>query len=259
MDNDVNVYTGGVAAAWTAVITFVPRLIAALVIFAIGYFIAKAVRTLIDKGLERVGFDRAIERGGIKRAMAQSGHDASDMVAMLGYYTVMLFTLQLAFGAFGPNPISALINNVIAFLPNVFVAMAIIVIAAYVASAVRDIVRGMVGGLSYGGTLANVGSGAILVIGVFAALTQLQIAPAIVLGLFYSMLAIIVGSAIVAIGGGGIVPMRSVWERTMTRVEQEAPRVADEVNNAARLRVEPGGATYQASDPVDIYGDRRSA
>ena len=40
----------------------------------------------------------------------------------------------------------------------------------------------------------------------FAALNQLQIAPAIVTGLFYAVLAVVVGSAIVAIGGGGILP-----------------------------------------------------
>ena len=42
---------------------------------------------------------------------------------------------------------------------------------------------------------------AILVIGIFAALDQLQIAPVIVNGLFYALLAIIVGVAIVAFGG----------------------------------------------------------
>jgi hypothetical protein len=64
----------------------------------------------------------------------------------------------------------------------------------------------------------------VLVIGVFAALDQLSIAPSITTGLFYALLAIVAGSAIVAIGGGGIVPMRSRVERWLNSVESDMSR-----------------------------------
>jgi hypothetical protein len=64
----------------------------------------------------------------------------------------------------------------------------------------------------------------IVAVGAFAALAQLEIAPAIVNGVFYAVLAVIAGSAIIAIGGGGIQPMRDRWERALTKVEQEAPQ-----------------------------------
>ena len=66
---------------------------------------------------------------------------------------------------------------------------------------------------------------AILVIGVFAALNQLQIAPEIVNGLFYALLAIIVGVAIVAFGGGGIQTARGYWERVSRRAETTASEI----------------------------------
>jgi hypothetical protein len=81
------------------------------------------------------------------------------------------------------------------------------------------------GGLSYGSTLANATGIAIVVVGIFAALTQLQIAPAIVTGLFYAVLAIIVGSAVIAIGGGGIGPMRSRWDNVLARYDEEKPKL----------------------------------
>ncbi|MGH8887972.1 MAG: hypothetical protein ACRDYX_23000 [Egibacteraceae bacterium] len=56
--------------------------------------------------------------------MARSRHDASDLVSKLVYYALMLFVLQLAFGVFGPNPVSDIIRSIIAFLPKVFVAIA---------------------------------------------------------------------------------------------------------------------------------------
>jgi hypothetical protein len=209
----------------STVINFLPTFFAFLAILIIGWFVAKAIAKVVDRILERVGFDRAVERGGVGRAMARTEYDASTLVAKLVFYTLLLFVLQLAFGLWGPNPISELLFGVIAFLPRLIVAIVIVVVAAAIASGVRDIVAGSLGGLSYGRTLANVAAGVILVIGVFAALNQVQIAPAIVTGLFYAMLAIVAGSAIIAIGGGGIGPMRKQWEKAIDRIEDEAPRL----------------------------------
>src|SRR3712207_1204306 len=153
--------------AWTNVVTFAPKLVAFLVILLIGYFVAKLIAKILDKVLERAGFDRAVERGGIKQAMARSRYDASDLVSKLLYYALMLFVLQLAFGVFGPNPISDIIRSIIAFLPKVFVAIVIVVVAAVIAAAVREIVDASVGGLSYWRMLANLAGAAILMVGVF--------------------------------------------------------------------------------------------
>jgi hypothetical protein len=216
----------------STVINFIPQALAFLAILIIGWFIAKAVAKIVDKVLTKVGFDRAVERGGVGRAMERTEYDPSTIVAKIVFWMLFLFVLQLAFGIFGPNPISAMIFGVIAFLPRLIVAIIIVVVAAAIASGVRDIIAGSLGGLSYGRTLANVAAGIILVIGVFAALNQVQIAPAIVTGLFYAMLAIVAGSAIIAIGGGGIAPMRKQWEKAIDKMEDEAPRF----RRAARSR-----------------------
>ncbi len=72
--------------------------------------------------------------------------------------------------------------------------------------------------------VANVASAFIIAFGAFAALSQLQIAPNIVEGLYFAVLALIVGSGIIAIGGGGIQPMRAQWEKAMAKVEEEGPK-----------------------------------
>ena len=66
---------------------------------------------------------------------------------------------------------------------------------------------------------------AIVVLGVFAALNQLEIAPEIVNGLFYAILAIIVGSAVVAVGGGCIQTMRRYWERAATKAGMKGSEI----------------------------------
>jgi Conserved TM helix len=225
----------GIEDAWSKIATFVPKFFGFLLVLLIGYFVAKAIAKLADKALERVGFDRALERGGLKRALERSKYDASDLVGKAIFYALMLLVLQLAFGVFGPNPVSDLITGVIAYLPKVAVAIVIIVVAFAIAAAVRELVSSALGGLSYGSMLANLAGTAIVVVGVFAALNQLQIAPEIVNGLFYALLAVVVGSAIVAIGGGGIVPMRQRWEMALTRYDEEKPRMQQELRSRSQL------------------------
>jgi hypothetical protein len=89
------------------------------------------------------------------------------------------------------------------------------------------------------------------VFGAFAALDQLQIAPRIVTGLWYAILAIVVGSAVVAIGGGGIKTMQRYWERATTRAEERTPelkRQAQQSGQTAAFDDGNGAAAY--ADPV---------
>jgi hypothetical protein len=218
-------WSQGIEDAWSNVATFVPKFLGFLVILIVGYFIAKLIAKAANAILERVGFDRAVERGGIKRALDRTKYDASDILGKIIFYALFLIVLQMAFGVFGPNPISDLLEGVIAYLPKVIAAILILVIAFAIAAAVRELIDATLGGLSYGRALANVAGAAIVVVGVFAALDQLQIAPAIVTGLFYALLAIIVGSAVIAIGGGGIYPMRARWERALAKYDDEKPNV----------------------------------
>jgi hypothetical protein len=227
----------GVQDAWDKVAAFVPKFIAFLAILIIGYFIAKAIAKVIDAILERVGFDKAVERGGVGNALSRSKFDASDLVGKVIFYALFLVVLQIAFAVWGPNPVSRLIEGVIAYLPKVLAAMLIIVIATAVAAAAKEVIQAGLGGLSYGNALANAAGIAIITVGVFAALDQLQIAPAIVTGLFYALLAIVAGSAIIAIGGSGIGPMRSRWEQALARYDEEKPKIRAQAGGA-RDRIE---------------------
>ncbi len=240
---------------WDNVVDVLPQIVLFLVILIVGWIVAKAIARLLDTLLEKIGFDRWVERGGIKRALSRSEYDASDLLSKVVYYGLILVVLQLAFGVFGDNPVSDLIEGLIAYLPNVFVAILIIVIAAYVSTAVRDIARASLGSLDYGPLLANVAYWAILLVGVFAALDQLRIAPTIVNGLFYFLLALVGGSLIIAIGGGGIAPMRQRWERWLARAESEVPRIAREAGSDDPVRETGMSPTTREPAPGRIVTD----
>ena len=238
--------TRALDSAWITVATFVPKLIGFIVILIIGLIIAK----VIAKVLEKVGFDKVVERGGVKKALAKSSMDASDIVGKLIYYTLVLFVLQLAFGVFGPNPISELITAMIAFLPKVIVAIVIIVIAAAIAAAVKTLIEGTLGGLSYGKVLANIASLFILGLGVIAALNQVDIATTVTTPVLIAVLATLAGVVIVGAGGGLIKPMQTRWERYLTNAEDQAPMIRQEAKNAPSAGDQAEAAKERLSDSV---------
>jgi mechanosensitive ion channel-like protein len=247
----------GVSDAWSDVAAFVPKLVGAIVILVVGWFVARLLAKIVDRVLERVGFDRAVERGGLRQALARSKYDPSDILAKIVFWAVILIALQLAFGVFGPNPVSDLLRGIIAYLPNVIVAIVILVIAGALAKGARDLLESMLSGVSFGRALATGAGVAILIVGVFAALDQLEIAPAIVTGLWYAILAIVAGSAVIAFGVGGIPIARRYLERATQRAEERAPEVRAHVEQSRiDLTDTPTTATYP-TEPGDDPAARR--
>jgi hypothetical protein len=227
-------WSQGVQDSWSKIATFVPKFVGFLVILIVGYFIAKVIGKALDKVLDRVGFDKAVERGGIAKAMSKSQYDASDLVSKVAFYALFLLVLQAAFGVFGSNPISDLLRSVIAYLPKVIAAIVIVVVASAIATAIREVVDASLGGLSYGKTLGNAAGVVVIALGAFAALNQLQIAQPIVNGLFYAILASVVGVVVIAVGGGGIKPMQARWENTLQKYDAEKPKVQEQMQSASQ-------------------------
>lgn len=231
---------------WATLAEYVPKIAFFLLILIVGWIIAKVIAGAINKVLERVGFDRAVERGGVKRALAQSKYDASDIVGKLIYYTLILFVLQMAFGVFGPNPISDLLTQVIAFLPSIIVAIIIVVIASAIAAAVRELISNTLGGLSYGTILANIAGVFILGLGIIAALNQVGIATTVTLPVLVTLLATAGGILVVGVGGGLIKPMQSRWESYLNTMEKETENIKAEAAKAPSVKEQAQQAKVKA-------------
>ncbi|MCY9785644.1 hypothetical protein KIK06_17300 [Nocardiopsis sp. EMB25] len=223
----------GVTAAWEMVATFVPLLVGFLVILVIGWFVAWVLGKLVAKGLHSIGLDRALHRGGVGEYFERSRWGASELCGKIVYYVGLLFVLTLAFNVFGPNPVSQLLSEVIAWIPRGIVALVILVVAGILAKAARDLISGALGGLSYGRVLANVAAIAIMALGVIAALNQMGVAMSVTMPVLIAVLATIGGILVVGVGGGLIKPMQSRWARWLDVVERETGQMGP-------------GATYEA-------------
>jgi hypothetical protein len=209
-----------------------PKLGYFLLILIIGIIVAKLVQQIITKVLQKVGFDKLVERGGVKQALSKSKYDAASILAKIVYYFILLGVLSMAFAVFGAdNPISQFIDRIVAFLPNLFVAVIALVLAFAIAAALKDLLSNMLGGLSYGSTLANVASLFVIGIGVFFALDQLEIAPLIVGGVFYAILALVVIPPIIAFGVGGIDPAREAIRNLQSKGQEKAQELKAEASS----------------------------
>jgi hypothetical protein len=199
----------------------IPKIVVFLAILVIGWIVAKVLARIVDAILRRVKFDHFVERGVVGQALARSSTDATSLIAKIVYYAILLVTLQMAFGVWGPNPISTMLNAVVAWLPRAIVAIIIIVIASAIAKVVKDLINGAIGGLSYGPFLASVASVIIIALGAIAAVNQVGIAQTVTEPVLLTVL--FTAGAIIAIGvGGGLIkPMQDRWERMLSAAERE--------------------------------------
>ncbi|WP_084520996.1 mechanosensitive ion channel family protein [Nocardia uniformis] len=215
----------GLSDAWSSIATFVPKLLGFLVILIVGWIVAKVVASLVVRILHRIGFDRMVERGGIKAMLANSDYDATGILGKLAYYAILLITLQLGFGVFGPNPVSTMLNGIVAWLPRAAVAIVIVCIAGAIAHAVMDLVSNMLSGLEYGRMLGRFASVFVWGIGIIAALNQIGVATSVTMPILITVLATIGGVLVIGFGGGLVRPMQARWDRWLNALEGEMPEI----------------------------------
>lgn len=180
------------------IVDFLPHLALALGLLLAGYAIAKIVERGTDVALHRIGFDRWMRDGGVIEALERAGTtlDPSSVLAKLVFWTVMLLVILVAANALGVDAVSSLFAELVAYIPHVMAAVAVLVLGTLLGEFVKDLVLASAGGVSGGRTLARAAKAAIILLAAFMALEQLDIAQDIVLVFFIA----VVGAGALAAG-----------------------------------------------------------
>lgn len=184
---------------------FLPNLLGFLAILLIGYIVARVVSGLVSKLLEKMHIDRKLHESTASRYVdaVLPGASPSGGIATVVFWLVFIFFITIAIGALGIPAATSFMNEVLAYLPNVIVAILIFVIAALLSGAVAGAVVRFMGDTPTGKVAATVAPAVIMVIAFFMILEQLQIAPEIVRIAFTAiMFALALGLAL-AFGLGG--------------------------------------------------------
>lgn len=190
--------------AWRVFFGFLPNLLGFLVILLIGYIVAKLVSAAVGKLLEKTGVDRKLQESDANRyvEMVMAGARPSRGVARVVFWLIFAFFFS-AIGALKIPSLTVFMNQVLAYLPNVIVAIVIFVLAALIAAAVAKGVSRVMGDTPTGKIAASVLPAVVMVIALFMILEQLKIAEDIVrIAFAATMFALALGLAL-AFGLGG--------------------------------------------------------
>src|SRR4051794_28502419 len=208
------------------VAAYLPNIIGFLVILLIGYIIAKVVKAIVNKALQTFKVDERLtstHAGGFVERVSPGGKP-SRIVGGVAFWMIFLFALTAAIGALKIPAVTAYMNTVLAYLPNVVAAVLIFVIASAVATAVVAAVEKTMGDTPTGKVVETVVPGLVMAIASFMILTQLRIAPAIVTITYAALIGMLALAGALAFGLGG----RDVAARLLENAYQNGQNMREQ-------------------------------
>jgi hypothetical protein len=192
--------TTSMAQAMSLFLAAIPRIIAFLAIVAIGWFIATLIARAVAAFLRSVRFNDMAERSGFAGFVANTGVDTdpSGFIADIAKWFTRLITLVVGFDALGLPAVSDVLRQLLLWLPNLAVAIAVLVLGGLAANWLAGLVRGAAAKADLGNPdlLATFTRVATWAFAIVAALNQVGIARELVNTLFIAT----VGAAALALG-----------------------------------------------------------
>ncbi|AYW46557.1 mechanosensitive ion channel [Tetragenococcus koreensis] len=120
-----------------------PAIVAGIVLLIVAWIVASILKNILAKGLKKIGFSRLLTKWGMAKS-EENANSAIDSLAKVVYYIVWLVFLPGIFESFGVpaigRPIQTMLDTALAYLPNIFGAIIILVIGTVVARFVRGLV-----------------------------------------------------------------------------------------------------------------------
>lgn len=220
---------------------FLPNLVGCLVLLAIGFLVARLVQVAVRKALEMTGVDHQLQQSSahtyVERVLP--GARVSSAVSRVVFWFIFLFFTVAAVSALQIPALTTFMNQVLAFLPNIVVAIAIFVVAALVSGAVATGIARIMGDTPTGKIAATVLPAVVMVVALFMILEQLQIAPEIVrIAFAATMGALALGLALAFGLGGRSVAQRMLEDAYAKGREQSAQVKRDVQTGKARAEAE---------------------
>jgi len=192
---------------WQGFVSFVPALIGAIVVFAIGWFISVGIGRLIAEILKKIRFNQIFEKGNWDEALAKADIkvDASAFIGAIVKWVLVIVFLMAAVEILGLSEFAGFLGRILDYLPNVVVAAFILVVTVIITDIMEKVVRAAVESIKvgYGQIVAAVIRWSIWIFAIFAILIQLRVAPSLIQTIFTGFIAVIVIAAGLAFGLGG--------------------------------------------------------
>lgn len=218
------VFTQSLQNVWLGVADFLPVLVVAIIIFAIGWILATLVEKLIEHLFKALKIDSALRSAGLEDVVKRAGHNLNSGLfvgALVKWFVIVVFLIA-SFDVLGLSQVNLFLQQVVAYLPQVIVAVLILMVAMVVGSTMERIVTASAKAAHMGSApmLGHVTRWVIWIFAILTALFNLGIAPSIIQTI---ITAIFAGCALaigLAFGLGGKDYAQKVIENTMRKIDE---------------------------------------
>jgi Conserved TM helix len=221
-----------------AFFAFIPKLVGFLIVLLIGYIIARVVKGVVTKVLQKVGIDHALHSGSTGQYVDKVAPDVrpSSLIGSLAFWFLFLGAIAIAVSQLGIAALDNFVASIGAYIPNVIAAVLIFVIAGVVAAAVGGLVARTMGDTPTGKVVGSVVPVLVMAIATFMILNQLEIAPEIVTITYGALIGGVFLAMALAFGLGG----REVAHDMLSEAYDRGRDQKDTVKRDARIGKERG-------------------
>src|SRR5512134_1574901 len=239
---DINAWgaalTTSLATALSLFLGAIPRIIGFLVIIIIGWLISGALAAGVAALLRAVRFNDLAQRSGITGFVQNMGvrKDTAGVLADVVKWFVRLIVLVVAFDALGLPAVSAVFQQFLLWIPNLVVAVVVLVIAGLAANALSNLVRGSTAqaGFDNPDMLATIARVAVWAFGIVVAVNQIGIAQELVNTLFMGFVGALALAAGLAFGLGGRETAGQIVQGWYNRGRANQPKIERAAENMER-------------------------
>lgn len=223
IDNIPSVVLGAFAAFWETILGFLPNVLATLLLAILGLFLAKISKIAVDRMLGFFKFDNLVERTGLESYIAASDYDVkiSNVISGTIYWLIILMTVTSIADLLHLEVISDLFERIVLYLPNIILAMVILIVGTifsrivnrYVFNNLKDLT------MDLALTMAVVAEVIVQIFVWFLALEQLRVNTTLLLIVLSAVLGSIALACALAFGLAGQEIARDMISRVRSKIE----------------------------------------
>ncbi len=227
-------FTDRLRSSVLQVVEYIPALFGALIILFAGYLLARLVERAVDRLLRRIRFDALLERGGVMEVVERSGSHVNPIrvIANLVFWLLMFAVIVLASNALGLQSLADVFSELVSYIPSVIAAIVIIIVGIVLGEFVGGLILASAGALHGGTALARIGRGGVILLAIFMALQQLNLATEIVTTAFAILFGAVALALALAFGLGNRELAGEVTREWYSRYRAERDAIEREVDHA---------------------------
>jgi len=240
----------------------IPRIIGFAVVLIVGWIISSLLARGVQALLHAVKFNDLARRSGFADFVHKMGvkSDSAGVIAEIVKWFVRLITLVVAFDTLGLPAVSNVLQQLLLWLPNLIVALVVVVIGGLAAKALSQLVRGASAeaGFSNPDMLATVTRVAVWSFTIVVAINQLGIATTLINTILIGLVGGFALAFGLAFGLGGrdrAAQLIDTMGRSVERAGPKLERAASAVRNQAQAMTQEAKAPGSITISKNVSGN----